>query len=124
MVEDKPLVDPNNASQLVSACRTAVGDSLRSVTYFTPEAYEQVYLRADLSADADLSAAIGHELAGFRTQRAYQNSELGTYQYTLHVFENGFITRVTEGERGVVVTTDGITVERSKEVTTAIRALL
>lgn len=108
----------------MSACRTAVGDSLRSVTYFTPDAYEQVYLRSDLEADADLAASVEHEAAGFRTRTAYEGSELGDYQYTLRIFENGFMTRVIDGDRGVFVTTDGITVLRSKEVTEAIRSTL
>jgi hypothetical protein len=123
MSEDS-LVDPSLEEQLVSACRTAVGDSLRSITYFTPEEYEQVYLRSDLAPDADLAASVEHEAAGFRTQMAYAESELGEYQYTLRVFENGFVTRVIDGERGVYVTTDGITVRRSREVTQAIRSTL
>jgi len=40
------------------------------------------------------------------------------------VFKNGFMTRVIDGDRGVFVTTDGITVLRSKEVTEAIRSTL
>ncbi|AZH25516.1 DUF7522 family protein [Haloplanus aerogenes] len=118
------LVDASFREQLVSACRTAVGDSLRSITYFTPDEYEQVYLRSDLEADADLTATVEHEAAGFRTQMAYDQSELGDYQYTLRVFENGFLTRVIVGKHGVFVTTDGITVLRSREVTEAIGAIL
>jgi len=124
MSEDRDLIDPSLEEQLVSACRTAVGDSLRSITYFTPDAYEQVYLRTDLEADADLAASVEHEAAGFRTQMAYADSELGSYQYTLRVFENGFVTRVIDGDRGVYITTDGITVLRSREVTEAIRSTL
>lgn len=124
MSEHHNLADSSFREQLVSACRTTVGDSLRSITYFTPDEYEQVYLRSDLEADADLAASVEHEAAGFRTQRAYADSELGDYQYTLRVFENGFVTRVIAGDRGVFVTTDGITVQRSKEVTGAIRSIL
>ncbi|MEF8856887.1 MAG: hypothetical protein V5A16_05635 [Haloplanus sp.] len=124
MSDQDSLVDPSLEEQLVSACRTTVGDSLRSITYFTPDEYEQVYLRSDLQADADLAASVEHEAAGFRTQMAYTESELGDYQYTLRVFENGFVTRVIDGDRGVFVTTDGITVLRSREVTEAIRSTL
>jgi hypothetical protein len=124
MKDDRGPIGPSLEEQLVSACRTAVGDSLRSITYFTPNAYEQVYLRSDLSADADLAASVEHEAAGFRTQTAYEDSELGAYRYTLRVFENGFVTRVIDGDHGVYVTTDGITVRRSKEVTEAIRSTL
>lgn len=124
MSDQDSLVDPSLEEQLVSACRTTVGDSLRSITYFTPDEYEQIYLRSDLEADADLAASVEHEAAGFRTQMAYAESELGEYQYTLRVFENGFVTRVIDGGRGVYVTTDGITVLRSREVTKAIRSTL
>ncbi|MFB6102619.1 MAG: hypothetical protein ABEJ73_08650 [Haloplanus sp.] len=124
MSEHRDLVDPSLEEQLVSACRAAVGDSLRSITYFTPDEYEQVYLRSDLEADADIMGWVEHEAAGFRTQTAYEGSELGAYQYTLRVFENGFVTRVIDGDHGVFVTTDGITVLRSKEVTRAIRSIL
>ncbi|WP_338738753.1 DUF7522 family protein [Haloplanus salilacus] len=124
MSEHRDLVDPALEEQLVSTCRTAVGDSLRSITYFTPDGYEQVYLRSDLEADTDLGALVEHEVAGFRTQLAYDGSELGDYQYTLRVFENGFVTRVITDDHGVFVTTDGITVRRSREVTGAIRSTL
>lgn len=124
MSEHRGLVDPSLEEQLVSACRTTVGDSLRSIVYFTPDEYEQLYLRSDLEADADLTGWVEHEAVGFRTQTAYDDTELGAYQYTLRVFENGFVTRVIDGERGVFVTTDGITVLRSKEVTEAIRSTL
>ena len=124
MNEQPDLVDSSFEERLVSACRTAVGDSLRSVTYFTPDAYEQVYLRSDLKADADLGEWVEHEREGFETPAAYEGSELGDRQYTLRVFENGFATRVIDGDRGVLVTTDGITVRRSREVTRAIRSTL
>lgn len=124
MSERRDLADPSLEEQLISACRTAVGDSLRSVTYFTPNEYEQIYLRSDLEADADLAASVEHEAAGFRTQLAYEDSELGDYQYTIRAFENGFLTRVIVGNHGVFVTTDGITVRRSREVTGAIRSTL
>jgi hypothetical protein len=124
MSEHRNLVDPLLEERLVSACRTAVGDSLRSITYFTPDEYKQIYLRSDLEADTDLGALVGHEAAGFRTQLAYDGSELGEYQYTLRVFENGFVTRVITGDHGVFVTTDGITVRRSREVTEALRSTL
>ena len=124
MSKHRDLVDPSLEEQLVSACRTAVGDSLRSITYFTRLEHDRVYLRSDLEADTDLAVLVDHEAAGFRTQAAYEGSELGDYQYTLRVFENGFMTRVIDGDRGVFVTTDGITVRRAREVTEALRAVL
>jgi hypothetical protein len=118
------LVNVTFEEQVVSACRTALGDSLRSVVYFTPEEYEQMYLRSDLEPDADLQRWVEHEAAGFRAQLAYDGSELGEYQYTLRAFDNGLMTRVIKDDHGVFVTTDSITVRRSNEVSKAVGSLL
>ena len=119
------LLPDRAAEQIVTTCRTAIGDSLRSVTYFTRDDYEQVYLREDLARDADLSTFIGHEWRGFKTaQTAYENSELGDYNYTIRVFDNGFLIRVTSDSEGVFVTTDGLTVKDFEEVATAVSSFL
>ncbi|WP_049922411.1 DUF7522 family protein [Halopiger djelfimassiliensis] len=119
------LLTPETADRIVTTCRTAIGDSLRSVTYFTRDDYEQVYLREDLERDADLSTFIGHEWRGFKTARtAYEGSELGEYNYTIRVFDNGFLIRVTSDNDGVFVTTDGLTVKDFEEVATALSAFL
>ncbi|QCS43529.1 hypothetical protein [Natrinema versiforme] len=113
------------AEQIVATCRTAIGDSLRSVTYFTRDDFEQLYLRDDLERDADLSTFIGHEWRGFKTtQTAYEGSELGSYDYTIRVFENGFLIRVTNDSEGVFATTDGLTVKDFEEVATALDSFL
>jgi hypothetical protein len=124
MDEQEDLVDAELAEQLTAACRTAVGDSLRSVTYYTPTAFEQVYLRSDLESDADLVGFVELESDGFRANTAYRGSELGDYDYTIRSFENGYLTRVTVGERGVFVTTDGLTLRRSEDVASALRSVL
>ncbi len=119
------LLTEDAAEQIVATCRTAIGDSLRSVTYFTRDDYEQVYLREDLERDADLSTFIGHEWRGFKTtQTAYEGSELGAYDYTIRVFDNGFLIRVTNDSEGVFVTTDGLTVKDFEEVATALDSFL
>lgn len=119
------LLTPEAADRIVSTCRTAVGDSLRSITYFTRDDYEQVYLRSDLERDADLSTFIGHEWRGFKTaQSAYEGSELGDYNYTIRVFDNGFLLRVTSQSEGIFVTTDGLTMNDFDAVATAINAFL
>ncbi|GAB3668256.1 DUF7522 family protein [Halopiger thermotolerans] len=119
------LLTPAAADRIVTTCRTAIGDSLRSVTYFTRDDYEQVYLRDDLERDADLSTFIGHEWRGFKTARtAYERSELGDYNYTIRVFDNGFLVRVTSDSDGVFVTTDGLTMKDFEEVATAVNAFL
>ena len=119
------LLTEEAADQIVTTCRTAIGDSLRSVTFFTRDDYEQLYLREDLDQDADLSTFIGHEWHGFKTARtAFEGSELGEYNYTIRVFDNGFLIRVTSESEGVFVTTDGLTIKDFEEVATAVDSFL
>ncbi|GGN11298.1 DUF7522 family protein [Halarchaeum nitratireducens] len=104
------LLSEEARERLRIIARTALGDSLRSVTYFTHTDYEQVYLRSDLERDADLSAFIGAEWQSFQlTQDAYAGSELGEYDYTIRAFSNGYLLRVTTDREGVFLTTDGLT---------------
>jgi hypothetical protein len=119
------LLTDTARDHLTRVCRTAIGDSLRSVTYFDKTDYTQVYLRDDLAQDADLSSFIGTEWHDFNTtQDAYRGSELGEYRYTIRVFRNGFLVRVTLEDAGVFVTTDGITMQDFETVATAIEKLL
>jgi len=113
------------AEQLVAAARTGLGDRLRSLTFFTRDDYSQVYLRDDLEQDADLTSFIGHEWRGFETTQAvYGDSELGTYEFTLRGFENGYLLRVTTDRVGVFVTSDGANLRDYEEVAGALRDLL
>lgn len=112
------------ADELVSVCRTAIGDGLRSITYFTPDEYEQLYLRADLERDADIQQFVANERLGFTSQQTYGNSELGDYEFTIRVFEWGYVTRVIAGDHGVYVTTDPLNMNEFQEVSTAIRTVL
>ena len=119
------LLPAETAEQIVASCRTAVGDSTRSITYFTQDDYEQLYLRGDLAQDADLSTFIGHEWRGFKTaQTAYRGTELGDYRYTIRVFENGFLVRVTSDREGVFVTTDGLTMRDFEELAATLDSFL
>ena len=119
------LLDDDTADRIVRTCRTAVGDSLRSITYFTRDDFEQLYLREDLDRDADLTTFVGHEWREFKTtQDAYVGSELGEYQYTIRTFENGYLIRVTTESRGVFVTTDGLQMRDFDELATAVRDVL
>lgn len=113
---------PSEAKErLTRTCRTAVGDSLRSLTYFNRFDYEQVYMRDDLEQDADLSSFIGNEWHDFKTtQDAYRGSELGDYNYTIRVFDNGFLVRITLEDTGVFVTTDGITMQDFEALASAV----
>jgi len=110
--------------ELVSATRTVVGDELRSVTYFTEADVEQVYLREDLEAEADLVGFADTERLGFRTRTDYRNSELGSYRFTIRVFDHGYLTRVLVGDRGVFVTTDRMARDRFEELAVALRQTL
>ena len=108
---DTSIVDDSFADKLISTARTTAGDSLRSLTYFTRSNFEQLYLREDLQRDADLDSFIGHEWRGFKnTTNAYRGTELGEYNYTIRVFDNGFLLRVTSDRDGVFMTTDGATI--------------
>jgi hypothetical protein len=112
------------ASQITTACRTAAGDDVRSITYFTRGDYEQLYLRSDLSQDADLGAFVDHETLGFDAAADYVGSELGDYKFTVRRFENGFLTRVIRDEHGVFVTLDSLTINRSEEIASALEDIL
>lgn len=112
------------ASELVSAARTAVGDELRSVTYFDEDDVGQIYRREGLDRTADLVGFADNERLGFRSQRTYRNSQLGSYDFTIRVFDNGYLTRVIVGDRGVWVTTDGMPISRFEELASVLRGVL
>ncbi|MFB6160955.1 MAG: hypothetical protein ABEJ61_07225 [Haloferacaceae archaeon] len=115
---------PAFADELLSACRTVVGDELRSVTYFTDEDVEQVYLRSDLDRTADLVGFAEVERTGFRADEQYRNTQLGEYRATVRMFENGYLTRVVSGHAGVWVTTDAMSMERFEELAAALKSIL
>ncbi len=110
--------------ELLAACRTTVGDELRSITYFTDEDLEQLYLRADLERTADLVGFAEQERLGFRSQTAYANTQLGDYEATVRMFENGYLSRIITDEHGVWVTTDDMSMNRFEELASAIRTIL
>jgi hypothetical protein len=117
-------LDEGDIDELVSVCRTAVGDELRSVTYFTADDVEQVYLRSDLERTADLVGFAAIERNGFGAEKLYRDTQLGEYQATVRMFENGYLTRVIVADVGVWVTTDSLSIERFEELATALRSVL
>lgn len=122
---DSQLLSSEFADHLVTTARTATGDSLRSVTYFTRTDFDQLYLRDDLEQDADLNTFVGHEWRGYRqTQNAYQDSELGDYQFTVRAFDNGYLLRVATDRRGVLITTDGLSMQSYEEIAEALKRML
>ena len=110
--------------QLVSSCRTSVGDELRSITYFTEDEEDQLYLRDDLEPGADIVGFADNERLGFRTQEVYGDSELGDYLFTMRAFERGYLTRVVVGDHGAFVTTDEMEMDLFKELASAVRSVL
>ncbi len=110
--------------ELVSACRTGTGDELRSITYFTEDAVEQLYLRSDLERTADLTGFAELERAGFRADKLYRNSQLGECQATVRMFDHGYLTRVIEGRCGVWITTDSMSIDRFEDLTSSIKPIL
>ncbi len=117
-------VPPDLREELVSACRTTVGDELRSVTFFTEETVEQLYLRSDLESEADLVGFAETERYGFRTRADYRNSELGAYRFTVRVFDEGYVMRVIANDRGVFVTTDSMVRDRFDDLVAGVKSIL
>ncbi len=117
-------LDAAFAEELISVCRTTVGDELRSITYFTADDVNQLYLRSDLEQTADLVGFADHERFGFRSQSAYRDTQLGEYRATIRLFENGYLTRLVRGDHGVWVTTDAMSIERFEELTSALETVL
>ena len=117
-------VDPDLAEELESACRTAVGDRLRSVGYFTAEDHEVVYLRDDIEFTESIDAVVANERLGFTSQETYEDPELGPYRATIRVFEQGYLTRIIVEGHGVFVTTDEMEMERFLDLTEAVESIL
>lgn len=82
---------------LVDASRASIGDDRRSVAYFTPVEWEQLYLRDDLARDAQLDRIVRFERHGFDGQDGYGDTELGAYRFTTRAFEHGYVVRVITG---------------------------
>jgi hypothetical protein len=111
-------------TKLVRTARSVAGDELRSAAYFDDEDVEQLYLRSDLDDEADLVGFAENERLGFRSQQAYHSTQLGDYRFTIRVFDEGYLTRVIEGDRGVWVTTDPMAIDRFEEVAAALAGVL
>ena len=109
---------------LIRTCRTVLGDELRSVTYFTDNEVDQLYLRGDLEQTADLVGFAEQERTGFYAHQAYRNTQLGEYQATIRMFANGYLVRVINERAGVWVTTDSMSIDRFEELSAALSRLL
>jgi hypothetical protein len=129
-------IDGGTAESIVSAVRTSLGDTLRSVVYFTPSAFDVLYVRRDLyDSDASLNEAksqlVEFERTGFaegpvRTMIARQEggSDIGRYEFTVRFHEDGFVVRIIAGDDGVLFTTDDMDVAAFDDAAAAVRGLL
>lgn len=124
--------------ELVSVCRTAVGDTLRSVIHFTRTDSELLYLRRDL-AGADRrrtleakATLVERERIGFALHDEYEprwagagsDPALGDYEFTVRVLSEGFVCRIITGSHGLLLTAEDLDVDRVEEVAIALRGLL
>ncbi|MWG33007.1 DUF7522 family protein [Halomarina oriensis] len=125
------------SDSLVSTARAGIGDTLRSVIYFTPVTFEVLYLRKDLYDDEAAAREVKGRLvdverSGFVDGSAYSSlgpggtdgPTFGEYEFTLRVFRDGFVSRVIVGDHGVLLTTDEVDVGDFEEVAVTLRKLL
>ena len=118
------VISEEMREQLLRTCRTTIGEEFRSLTYFTPDEYEHIYLREDLERGEDPLVFVENERQGFTSQRTYEWSELGSYRYTIRSFENGNLVRVIVGKHGAYMTTDPLSMDRFDELSEAVTAVL
>ena len=129
-------LDDDSADSIVSVARTSLGDTLRSVVYFTPSAFDVLYHRQDLYDSAARvreakSRLVEFERTGFaegpvRTSiaNAGDGSDIGPYEFTVRFHEDGFVVRVIQGDAGVLFTADDMDVSAFEDAAVAIRGLL
>ncbi|MCW8173363.1 DUF7522 family protein [Natrialba swarupiae] len=129
-------ISTDMATSLVSAARTSLGDTLRSVVYFTPSAFDLLYLRQDLYDSTDAARTVKEQLVelervGFaeapvRTTITHQDdgAGIGPYEFTIRFHEDGFVIRVLEGDVGTILTTDSMDLNAFEDAATAVRRLL
>lgn len=128
-------IDDAVAENIVSAARTSLSDTLRSVIYFTPSSFDVLYVRQDLY-DAPENARsfkkplveleqVGFAEAPVRTAIFQQEeSAIGAYEFTVRFHHDGFVVRTIEGNHGVLLTTDSMAVTAFEEAISAIQKLL
>lgn len=116
--------DTDLDEELLSACRTLVGDELRSLTYFTAADHRLIYLRDDLEYDENIDDFARNERMGFASKGAYRDPELGEYRATVRIFRNGYLTRVIVGDHGAFITTDEMKIGRFGEMAAAVEKIL
>lgn len=124
------------ADSILSATRTSLGDTLRSVVYYTPTSFDLLYVRQDLypsdeTARERKAQLVQLEHVGFaersaRTVIAHREDgpDIGPYNFTVRFHDDGFVVRVLEGDAGVLFTVDSMDVSAFREAVSAIRGVL
>lgn len=132
----KTGISDGTADSLVSATRTSLGDTLRSVVYFTPSAFDVLYVRKELYesdrvAREAKAPLVELEQVGFAEQSARTliahrdtRTDIGPYNFTVRFHENGFVVRVLHADSGVLFTADSMDVSAFEEAISAIRGVL
>ncbi|WP_224447392.1 DUF7522 family protein [Haloprofundus salilacus] len=133
-----PRPNDDLTDSIVYIARTALGDALRSVIYFTPDEFEVLYLRPELYA-GDKSRArtvkeplVENERLGFTLHETYNRlaeeaapqPNIGEYEYTIRVFSEGILCRVLGGGHGVIITTDELDITEFEAQAVSLRSLL
>lgn len=136
---DVPLktgIDTAFADSVVTTARTSIGDTLRSVIYFTPSEMDLLYVRKDIydSKQRALEAKsrlveferVGFAEAPVRTALSVPDdpTSIGPYDFTVRFHEDGFVVRVLAADAGVIMTSDDIDVEAFEDAAVAITRLL
>ena len=124
------------ADSIVSAARTTIGDTLRSVVYFTRSEMDVLYVRQDLyetrsGAMEAKSRLVEFERLGFdegpvRTALSVPDhpESIGPYDFTVRFHEDGYVVRILVDDAGVIVTSDEIDIEQFEDAAVAITRLL
>jgi hypothetical protein len=125
-------IDGVLADEIVSAVRTSVGDTLRGVVYFTPAAFDVLYVRQGLYSTREATRRakarlVEFEERGFDEEAGRADRDdvaIGDYEFTVRVHGEGFVVRILVGERGVLFTSDEIEIGAFDDAASAVRGLL
>ena len=130
-------IDEGFAEEIATTCRTGIGDTLRSVIHFTPDASELLYLRSDLyGGDHELAMEreavfVENERLGFDTHETYRRFDeegfapvIGEYELTIRAFSDGFVSRVIVGDDGILLTSDNLPIADFEDVAVSLRKQL
>lgn len=99
---------------LEHACRSTVGDRLRSVTVDSPEWSGTVYRRSDLGASVDEPVS---EAA------TCEDAILADGGRTVEEFPEGYVVQLQQGEARIVATAGGLKMDREDELSAAVRGV-